>query len=256
MNTSDVNHQSNDLTESQIAEKALEEQYEKQKALADSQLKRLDKAPTELTWECTPPRERGMSVGMIGFPIVFGSVFGLLSADIWWGLLIFALTAPTVAFLYFTGFQPKTYRYDLTKEGIRYTEEENVPDAVFTFVRTSAWIGAGVCVLVVFVVGPIAFVGAGAAALGAFSFTGFKKTIKDSYVLFYECLQVRYHPQSLEMLMTSGNHIEIDKSISRETRRIYVDQNDYQQFIAFTKPLFESSVVTQVERKRELRDYL
>ena len=255
MSTPDVNHQPNDLTESQIAEKALEEQYEKQKALADLQLKRLDKAPTELTWECTPPRHRGMDNIIIGIPIAFGVVFGLLSADIRWGLLIFALMAPTAAFFLFTANQPKTYRYDLTKEGIRYTIEENIPDAVFTFVRTSAWIGAGICVLAVFVVGPIAFVGAGAAALGSFSFTGFKKTTTHHTVLFYEYLFIRCHLASMEITMVSRDHIDSTKATQKSIRIIYADEATYQQFLNHARPLFKDSDEGFVKRRRELDDF-
>jgi len=193
---------------------------------------------------------------MIGSPIAFGVVFGLLSADIRWGLLIFALMAPTAAFFLFTANQPKTYRYERTKEGIRYTIEENIPDAVFTFVRTSAWIGAGICVLAVFVVGPVAFVGAGAAALGAFSFTGFKKTIKDSYVLFYEYLIVGYHPDSMEVLTISGDNIEIRNSVARSVCQIYANRSDYEQFIQFTKPLFINAEAIEVTSRRKLEGLL
>ena len=253
MSTPDVNHQSNDLTESQIVEKALALD-EKKKALAEHR-QRISQAPTLFSWECTPPRDRVMDSGIIGIPITFGIVFGLLSADIRWGLLIFALMAPTAAFLYFTGFHPKTYRYDLTKEGIRYTIEENVPDAVFTFVRTSAWIGAGICVLAVFVVGPIAFVGAGAAALGAFSFTGFKKKTAHRNEVVYQYLFIRRHLASMEISIISSDNSEFKKAKRKRYSTIYADEAMYQQFLTHAKPLFTVNSEDLVKGRRELDNF-
>ena len=249
MTNSTVNHQPNDLTESQIAEKALALD-EKKKALAEHR-QRISQASTLFSWECTPPRDRFMDFGMIGMLLTFGIVFGLLSADIRWGLFTFIMGIPPTAFLLFTANQPKTYRYDLTKEGIRYTIEENVPDAVFTFVRTSAWIGAGICVLAVFVVGPIAFVGAGAAALGSFSFTGFKKTTTHHTVLFYEYLFIRCHLASMEITMVSRDHIDSTKATQKSIRVMYADEAMYQQFLNHARPLFKACDEAFLKRRND-----
>lgn len=57
------------------------------------------------------------------------------------------------------------YDYHLTSKGIYYTQQDNIPDIAFTIARGLGWFGCGVCVLAAGMLGPAAFIGAGASAL-------------------------------------------------------------------------------------------
>ena len=76
------------------------------------------------------------------------------------------------------------YYYKLTKLGIHYTKEDLIPEIAYTLVRGFAWVGIAVCLIALFVIGPLAFVGAGAFALMAFGMTNFKSKIDQHRILF------------------------------------------------------------------------
>ena len=76
------------------------------------------------------------------------------------------------------------YHYKLTKLGIHYTQEDLIPEIAYTLVKGFAWVGIAVCLIALFVIGPLAFVGAGAFALMAFGMTNFKSTINQHRILF------------------------------------------------------------------------
>ncbi|WP_171386740.1 hypothetical protein, partial [Vibrio hepatarius] len=84
-------------------------------------------------------------------------------------------------------FFPDKHRcYHLTSLGIHYTEQDMIPEVAYKIVRGFAWIGIAVCITAVFVLGPLAFVGAGAFALMAFGMTNFQPTVDECYVLIDE----------------------------------------------------------------------
>ena len=76
------------------------------------------------------------------------------------------------------------YYYKLTKLGIHYTKEDLIPEIAYTLVRGFAWVGIVVCLIALFVIGPLAFVGAGAFALMAFGMTNFQSQISKHCILF------------------------------------------------------------------------
>jgi hypothetical protein len=80
----------------------------------------------------------------------------------------------------------KHYCYHLTSLGIHYTEKDMIPDVAYQVVRGFAWVGIVVCVIAVFVLGPLAFVGAGGFALMSFGVTNFRPNVNQSYILMDE----------------------------------------------------------------------
>ncbi len=75
----------------------------------------------------------------------------------------------------FTVFQPKTYCYELTKVGIRYTIEENVHENFYKFSRAGGKLAAFVSVIAVIFFGPLALAGAGAGLLHARAMSNHRK---------------------------------------------------------------------------------
>ncbi len=84
-------------------------------------------------------------------------------------------------------FFPDKHRcYHLTSLGIHYKEQDIIPEVAYKIVRGFAWVGIAVCIIAAFLVGPLAFAGAGAFALTSFGMTNFRPTLDKSYVLIDE----------------------------------------------------------------------
>ena len=80
----------------------------------------------------------------------------------------------------------KDYCYHLTPMGIHYTEQDMIPEVAYKIYRGFAWVGIVVCIIVAFMFGPLAFVGAGAFALMSFGMTNFQSTIDKSHIFIDE----------------------------------------------------------------------
>ncbi|MUL10294.1 hypothetical protein [Aliivibrio fischeri] len=76
------------------------------------------------------------------------------------------------------------HHYFLTKKGIHFTTEQIIPEMAYKVMRGFAWFGVAVSFFAVTIIGPMAFVGAGACVLLSFKMTGFESKISKSYILF------------------------------------------------------------------------
>lgn len=110
---------------------------------------------------------------VVGDPVMW-------SAGFWFCLILATMGVLMTRYLFFPD---KHYCYQLTAMGIHYTVKDMIPDIAYTIVRGFAWLGIGVCIIAGFMLGPLAFVGAGAFALMSFGMTNFNSKINDSYVL-------------------------------------------------------------------------
>ena len=103
------------------------------------------------------------------------------------GFWLFSSAGLTMVFVSRYLFGPDKHRcYHLTSLGIHYTEQDMIPEVAYKIVRGFAWVGIVVCFIAVFLLGPLAFVGAGAFALMSFGMTNFQSTVNKSYVLIDE----------------------------------------------------------------------
>ncbi|NVJ57276.1 MAG: hypothetical protein HWE19_13070 [Vibrionaceae bacterium] len=155
---------------------------------------KLYNAEIKYSWEHMGWGGKYDHLGIWGLSIVAGySMLGFLwlvsddltvDTPVFWG--IFAISTIFVLISRFLFFPDKHRCYHLTQLGIHYTEQDMVPEVAYKIVRGFAWVGIAVCVIAVFVLGPLAFVGAGAFALMAFGMTNFQPTVDDCYVLIDE----------------------------------------------------------------------
>ncbi|MGL6313491.1 hypothetical protein [Vibrio sp. WXL103] len=215
---------------------------------------RVKTADTLFSWECTPPRNPANDWFLFILASVFSGGAGyLMRTDVVMAILGVATALSVVGFLSFTAFQPRHYKYELTREGIRVTSEERVPEVVFTIIRGLAWFGAIACLIAVVVIGPMAFVGAGAAALGAFSFTGFTKKTSHYELVFYHHSQFRYYEAGREFQIVPMLTIEPNEHegwhfscYARATKE------DFYRVVEHMKPLLKTCEVKIVEYDEEL----
>ncbi|QIR07487.1 hypothetical protein [Salinivibrio costicola] len=124
---------------------------------------------------------------MIG---LFLPTFLMIVSDAsWWSIAFwfcFTLAVMGVLITRYLFIPDKHRCYYLTSMGIHYTEKDMIPDVAYQVVRGLAWVGIVVCVIAVFVLGPLAFVGAGGFALMSFGMTNFRPSINRSYILISE----------------------------------------------------------------------
>ncbi|HAS6204540.1 TPA: hypothetical protein I7245_05745 [Vibrio vulnificus] len=147
------------------------------------------------SWVCTPKRFFVEEVFVFSM-IIFPSLIFFFSASSWDGVFFaFFITVFMILFgLYmrFTVFQPKTYCYELTKVGIRYTIEENVHENFYKFSRAGGKLAAFVSVIAVIFLGPLALAGAGAGLLHARAMSNHRKRKEYERHIMPDSFRVRY----------------------------------------------------------------
>ncbi|OOE85603.1 hypothetical protein BZG73_08235 [Salinivibrio siamensis] len=121
---------------------------------------------------------------------LFLPVFLMVVEDtpIWSSGSLFCFTLATMGFLMtrYLFFPDKHRCYHLTSLGIHYTEKDVIPEAAYKVVRGISWVGIAVCIIAGFMLGPLAFVGAGGFALMSFGMTNFRPNVNHSYILISE----------------------------------------------------------------------
>ncbi|MBB1313092.1 hypothetical protein H5091_06045 [Aliivibrio sp. SR45-2] len=127
-----------------------------------------------------------LSIFSGGIPLLFlWSVTDLtVDSPVFLGLFILSTTLVFIGRYLFA--PDKDYCYYLTPMGIHYTEQNMIPEVAYKIARGFAWVGIVVCIIVAFMFGPLAFVGAGAFTLMSFGMTNFQSTVDKSYIFIDE----------------------------------------------------------------------
>ncbi|GAL12951.1 hypothetical protein JCM19233_3951 [Vibrio astriarenae] len=125
----------------------------------------------------------GMSISicLLGFFLTFAAGDFVWHYIITTSFAVFSLFMTLVSRYLF--FPDSTYRYHLTRLGIHYTRKECIPDVAYAIARGISVVGIIVCVLAFTILGPMAFVGAGACALMSFKMTNFQPETKKLEVM-------------------------------------------------------------------------
>ncbi|MBY8091794.1 hypothetical protein KW489_17730 [Vibrio fluvialis] len=123
--------------------------------------------------------------GCLPLILLFISDVPVKSVLFWGYVLICMAGVLAVRFLFMAD---RHFRYNLTPVGIFYTEQVAVPDRAYTFVRGFAWVGIAVCIVALFLIGPLAFVGVGGCALLSFGLTKFTPEVEELDVYFSDNL--------------------------------------------------------------------
>ena len=103
----------------------------------------------------------------------------------------------------------KRYYYAINQYGMYSTEEQIIPEIAYTIVRYSAWVGCGICLFAAILIGPIAFVGAGGAALLSFQMTNFRSVPRKSQCLFDNAAILKNYCENDYLLRTENSMIPL-----------------------------------------------
>ncbi|PSW19829.1 hypothetical protein C9I98_10215 [Photobacterium sanctipauli] len=157
--------------------------------------------------------------------------------------------------LYFrhTVYEPKTYKYQLTAFGVRYTEEENIPEFMYKAVRVSAYFGIVLCLVAGLIAGPLIFIGGGAFALMAFKMTGFEKAIAHESFFWHHTYDIRIHRKSGTVNIWPRNPEGLELNcFSYYGRRTWSNPQDIDEIIAQIRALGIKVNVIEFERLRDV----
>ncbi|HFQ5226193.1 TPA: hypothetical protein ACGVAQ_002140 [Vibrio vulnificus] len=160
--------------------------YKKEKILTEDIL---------FSWVCTPKRlffEELHVLSMIVIPPLLFFVFMGEDESFYYAFIFCVIFFLFGLYCRFTIFQPKTYYYELTKVGIRYTIEENVHENFYKFSRAGGKLAAFVSVIAVIFLGPLALAGAGAGLLHARAMSNHRKIKEYERHIMPDSFRVRY----------------------------------------------------------------
>ncbi len=162
------------------------------------------------------------------------------SAGFWFCFILATMGVLITRYL----FLPDKHRcYHLTSLGIHYTEQDMIPEVAYKIARGLAWVGIAVCIIAVFVLGPLAFVGAGAFALMAFGMTNFQSTVDKSYVFIDE--------RSVAFNLVNNSVVSFaipEKGAHAYSADIYISIEQKEALLNYLRSLFPSIEVVKIKR--------
>ncbi|EAR56154.1 hypothetical protein SKA34_13210 [Photobacterium sp. SKA34] len=122
----------------------------------------------------------------------------------------------------------KRYYYAINQYGIYLTREDIIPEIAYTIVRRSAWVGCAICIFAAIFIGPIAFVGAGGAALMSFGMTNFRPKPYKHQCLFDGYAQLEYYESCKSFINTKESFFLslIPKQKLKEIESVLAKFND------------------------------
>ncbi|EIU7613402.1 hypothetical protein L3I75_002245 [Vibrio vulnificus] len=223
----------------------------------------LPTADVLFSWVCTPKRlfveELHVLLMIVVPPLLF--ILPMEEDD----NFIYAFIFFVIFFLFglycrFTIFQPKTYYYELTKVGIRYTIEENVHENFYKFSRAGGKLAAFISVIAVIFLGPLALAGAGAGLFHARAMSNHRKRTEYETHIMPNSFRVRYHRARQEVAINPRYEKEM-MSIgiySFGTREdIHISPDKLYQLLFYLKKEFDVIDIKEAKTHKELnREYL
>ncbi|EOB3570782.1 hypothetical protein ACHELV_004350, partial [Vibrio vulnificus] len=163
-------------------------------------------------------------------------------------------------YMRFTVFQPKTYYYELTKVGIRYTIEENVHENFYKFSRAGGKLSAFVSVIAVIFLGPLALAGAGAGLLHARAMSNHRKRTEYEEYIIPSSFRVRYQHSRQQVALNPRFELEMQEIGAWEMTSppgIHIDKSDLYKLFYYLKKEFDVIDIKEANSFKELKlEYL
>ncbi|MGI2801107.1 hypothetical protein ACRTC3_21365 [Photobacterium damselae] len=173
------------------------------------QIERLYATPPEYEWELIVNPDSSRIKGAIILFIMTAFVGFLLIGFSWLALVpavVGAFMSPWYRYLLNAD---KRYYFAINQYGMYSRNEQIIPEIAYTIVRYSAWVGCGICLFAAILIGPIAFVGAGGAALLSFKMTNFRSVPRKSQCLFDNAAILKNYRENDYLLRTGNSMIPL-----------------------------------------------
>ncbi|MCM0151329.1 hypothetical protein [Photobacterium galatheae] len=167
------------------------------------QIQQVLEADVIYEWECD--LVQGLRWVQTSGVVLMIFLFAILLGDSWGWYLAFSILALMMGSAsYFLYQSTKRQHVKLTEYGIIVSTVELVPEVFYAATRNAAYVGIVLCLLAVGLVGPLAFVGAGAGALMAFKMTGFNNDPKVKVFPFLKELRYMIREDFEEAMYENG----------------------------------------------------
>ncbi|PSU87216.1 hypothetical protein C0W35_21795 [Photobacterium kishitanii] len=181
----------------------------------EQQFERLYATPPVYEWELIVnpiPFRTQMTYFFLLFSILLSVIFFLTDSGAFSVVPILGAAFLCPWFRYLVNADKRHY-YAINQYGMYSTEEQIIPEIAYTIVRRSAWVGCAICVFAAIFIGPMAFVGAGGAALMSFTMTNFRSIPHKSQCLFDGYAKLRNYRENEYSLYTENYHYGFDLMI-------------------------------------------
>ena len=170
----------------------------------EQQLERLYATPPVYEWELIVNpisfRTKMVYVMLLG-SLGVGMMFFLLGFS-WLSLVPIVVGSFLTPWFRYLVNADKRHYYAINQYGMYSTSEQIIPEIAYTIVRRSAWVGCAICVFAAIFIGPMAFVGAGGAALMSFTMTNFRSIPHKSQCLFDGYVNFEYYKSCKSFINT------------------------------------------------------
>lgn len=194
------------------------------------QIERLYATSPEYEWELIvnpdSSRTKGTIISFIIFVLV--GVLFLLIGFSWLALVPIVVGAFMSPWYRYLLNADKRYYFAINQYGMYSRNEQIIPEIAYTIVRYSAWVGCGICLFAAILVGPIAFVGAGGAALLSFQMTNFRSVPYKTQRLFDGYIKLEYFESCKAFINTKETFFVcmIPKEKVAEIESVLIKLND------------------------------
>ncbi|HIF9250672.1 TPA: hypothetical protein ACX6SY_000123 [Photobacterium damselae] len=192
------------------------------------QIERLYATPPVYEWELIVNPDSSRTKGAIILFIMTAFVGFLLIGFSWLALVpavVGAFMSPWYRYLLNAD---KRYYFAINQYGMYSRNEQIIPEVAYTIVRYSAWVGCGICLFAAILIGPIAFVGAGGAALLSFQMTNFRSVPYKTQRLFDGYIKLEYFESCKAFINTKETFFVcmIPKEKVAEIESVLIKLND------------------------------
>ncbi|MFM4937582.1 hypothetical protein [Aeromonas enteropelogenes] len=214
------------------------------------QYQALQQEPVLYQWMVTylNPDKRLMGGGVFLVFMVIAIAMGTSGKEIaTQSFVIFSCFAVIMgAYVWFLICANKIYHYHITAKGIYYTLQDDIPEFAFTIMRGVGWVGCIACVLAAGLLGPAAFIGAGASALLAWKIKDMKPELKEEVCLYSngDKAELTLFEKGRAIKLHGREHIS-------EFGVLYCLEGEYQKVLKLLYPYLDSYEVHEVDSWRE-----
>ncbi|MFQ2244566.1 hypothetical protein [Aeromonas enteropelogenes] len=214
------------------------------------QYQALQQEPVLYQWMVTylNPDKRLMGGGVFLVFMVIAIAMGTSGKEIaTQSFVIFSCFAVIMgAYVWFLICANKIYHYHITAKGIYYTLQDDIPEIAFTIMRGVGWGGCIACVLAAGLLGPAAFIGAGASALLAWKIKDMKPELKEEVCLYSngDKAELTLFEKGRAIKLHGREHIS-------EFGVLYCLEGEYQKVLKLLYPYLDNYEVHEVDSWRE-----
>ncbi|ELG5188653.1 TPA: hypothetical protein ACGVBQ_001304 [Vibrio vulnificus] len=210
----------------------------------------ISKADVVFSWDCTTKRsfeDKFFEIFILAFMPLLLVFFG---SDIYLFSFVLVMSILMALYFRFTLHQPRSFYYELTKVGVRYTVEENVHEFFYKFSRAGGGVIIAVSMLAMIFIGPTALAGVGAGLLHAKLMSNHRKLKEYKTYILPNSFYIRYHRSRQEIAFNPKYEKEM-MSIGiydfLTIGDVYISPNKLHQLLFYVKKEFDVIDVKEVK---------